>query len=59
MTAIHNGVLIQDHVELKDETVYIRQPTHAPYDRAPITLQSRDAPSPTISFRNIWVRELE
>lgn len=59
VTAIHNGVLIQNHVELKGETVYIGQPTYTSYDRAPIKLQSHGDPSPAISFRNIWVRELE
>jgi hypothetical protein len=58
VTAIHNGVLIQNHVELKGETVYIGAPTYKAYDRAPIKLQSHGDPSPVISFRNIWLREL-
>lgn len=58
VTALHNGVLIQDHVELKGETVYIGAPSYTRYDRAPIKLQSHGDPSPPISFRNIWVREL-
>lgn len=60
VTAFHNGVLIQNHVELKGETVYIGQPNYnRRYDRAPIKLQSHGDPSPVISFRNIWVRELQ
>lgn len=60
VTAFHNGVLIQNHVELKGETVYIGQPTYnRRYDRAPIKLQSHGDPSPVISFRNVWVRELQ
>lgn len=57
-TVYHNGVLIQNHFELKGETVYIGPPSYKPYDRAPIKLQSHGDPSPPISFRNIWVREL-
>lgn len=59
VTAIHNGVLIQNHVELKGETLYIGQPVYKKYDRAPIKLQAHGDPSPPISFRNIWVRELK
>jgi hypothetical protein len=59
VTALHNGVLIQDHVELKGETVFIGQPSYKKYDRAPIKLQAHGDPSPPISFRNIWVRELQ
>lgn len=59
VTAFHNGVLIQNHVELKGETVYIGAPAYKRYDRAPIKLQSHGDPSPVISFRNIWVREIQ
>ena len=59
VTAFHNGVLIQDHVELRGETVFIGQPSYKKYDRAPIKLQAHGDPSPPISFRNIWVRELQ
>ncbi len=58
VTAFHNGVLIQNHAELKGETVYIGKPTYKAYDKAPIKLQSHGDPSEPISFRNIWVREL-
>jgi len=58
VTVFHNGVLIQNHVELKGETVYIGPPSYKAYDRAPIKLQAHGDPSPVISFRNIWVREL-
>jgi hypothetical protein len=59
VTAIHNGVLILNHVELKGGTVYIGQPEYRPHGRAPIKLQAHGDPSPVISFRNIWVRELD
>ena len=58
-TVFHNGVLIQNHVELKGETLYIGQPVYKPYDTAPIKLQAHGDPSEPISFRNIWVRELK
>jgi hypothetical protein len=58
VTAFHNGVLVQNHVELKGETVYIGQPEYKKYDAAPIKLQAHGDPSPPISFRNIWVRQL-
>jgi len=59
VTAIHNGVLIQNHVELKGGTVYIGQPEYTPHGRSPIKLQAHGDPSPVISFRNIWIRELD
>jgi hypothetical protein len=58
VTAFLNGVLIQDHVALRGETLYIGKPTYKAYDRAPIKLQAHGDPSPPISYRNIWVREL-
>lgn len=58
VTAFHNGALIQNHVELKGETLYIGKPEYKKYDTAPIKLQAHGDPSPPISFRNIWVREL-
>jgi len=59
VTAFHNGVLVQNHFELKGETVYIGKPQYKKYDAAPIKLQAHGDPSPPISFRNIWVRELQ
>jgi Domain of Unknown Function (DUF1080) len=58
VTAFHNGVLIQNHVELKGPTLYIGQPSYTPHGASPIKLQAHGDPSPPISFRNIWVREL-
>ena len=58
LTAFHNGVLIQDHVALKGETRYIGTPTYRAHGPSPIKLQAHGDPSPPISFRNIWVREL-
>jgi hypothetical protein len=58
VTAFHNGVLVQNHFELKGETLYIGPPGYKSFDGAPIKLQAHGDPSPPISFRNIWVREL-
>ena len=59
VTAFHNGVLVQNNFELNGETLYIGQPVYKKYDTAPIKLQAHGDPSPPISFRNIWVRELQ
>ncbi len=59
VTVFFNGVLVQNHFELKGETKYIGQPSYKKYDRAPILLQAHGDPSEPISFRNIWVRELD
>jgi 3-keto-disaccharide hydrolase len=58
VTAFHNGVLVQNHVALKGETLYIGKPFYKKHGAAPIKLQAHGDPSPPISFRNIWVREL-
>jgi hypothetical protein len=58
VTVFFNGVLVQNHFELKGETRYIGQPFYKKYDSAPIKLQAHGDHSEPISFRNIWVREL-
>jgi len=58
VTVLHNGVLIQNNAALAGETRYIGKPTSRPYTAAPIKLQAHGDPSPPLSFRNIWVREL-
>jgi hypothetical protein len=58
VTAFFNGVLVQNAAELSGETVFIGKPRYRPYETAPIKLQAHRDPSPPISFRNIWVREL-
>jgi hypothetical protein len=57
-TAFLNGVLVDNHFELKGQTLYIGQPFYKKYDAAPIKLQAHGDKSEPISFRNIWVREL-
>lgn len=61
VTLFHNGVLVQNHVRLAGETVFIGKPAYRhPYDRAAIKLQAHNDPTvPIVSFRNIWVRDLD
>jgi hypothetical protein len=57
-TVLFNGVLVQNHFELKGETLYIGKPVYKKYDAAPIKLQAHGDKSEPISFRNIWIRDL-
>ena len=58
VTALFNGVLVQNHFELKGETLYIGKPFYRKHGAAPIKLQAHGDKSAPIGFRNIWVREL-
>ena len=58
VTVFHNGVLVQNNFEVKGGTVYIGQPSYKAHGPSGIKLQSHGDPSPPISFRNIWIREL-
>jgi hypothetical protein len=58
VTVLFNGVLVQNHFELAGETLYIGKPFYKKYETAPIKLQAHGDSGPTVSFRNIWVREL-
>ncbi len=55
LTVLHNGVLVQNHVEIKGTTEYIGQPKNVAHEKASIILQDHGNP---VSYRNIWVREL-
>jgi hypothetical protein len=57
-TVFFNGVLVQNHFKLKGETLYIGKPFYNSYASAPIKLQAHGDKSEPISFRNIWVREI-
>jgi hypothetical protein len=59
VTVFFNGVLVQNHFQLQGETLYIGKPFYKKYDRAPIKLQAHGDRSEPISYRNIWVRELQ
>jgi len=58
VTVFFNGVLVQNHFELKGQILYIGHPFYRKYDTAPIKLLAHGDHSEPISFRNIWVREL-
>jgi hypothetical protein len=59
ITVLHNGVLVQNNVELKGETTYRGQPTYKKHGPGPILLQDHGDPSEPISYRNIWLREIK
>jgi hypothetical protein len=56
MTVLHNGVLVQNHFELKGSTFYDRPPAYSAHPaKAPLHLQFHGNP---VKFRNMWIREL-
>lgn len=56
VTVIQNGVLVQNHVELKGPTEYIGLPKYKWHeDKLPLMLQDHNS---KVSFRNIWIRNL-
>jgi hypothetical protein len=55
VTVLHNGILVQDNVEIKGNTVHRGPPYYDHHGAAPIVLQDH---GDKVSFRNIWVREL-
>lgn len=55
ITVLHNGVLVQDHFEIKGTTEYIGWPKNTAHGKGPIQLQDHGSP---VSYRNIWVREI-
>ena len=56
LTVLHNGVLVQDNVELSGPTAHhARPPYKAGPDKLPLALQDHGNP---VRYRNIWIREL-
>lgn len=56
ITVLHNGVLVQNHVEITGTTDFIGIQTYKPHaERLPLKLQDHGNP---VSYRNIWIREL-
>ena len=56
MTVLHNGVLVQDNVELSGPTAHHDRPPYKPTPaKQPHSLQDHGNP---VRFRNIWIREL-
>jgi hypothetical protein len=61
ITVFHNGVLVQNNVEIKGSTQWIGQPAYQKHtSREPILLQDHgfDGGNP-VSYRNIWIRDLD
>jgi hypothetical protein len=55
-TVLHNGVLVQNNVELTGPTSWLERAPYSPHpEKQPISLQDHNNP---VRFRNIWVREL-
>ena len=55
VTVLHNGVLVQNHVEIQGPTSWIGHPPYEAHGCAPLRLQDHGNP---VSFKNIWVRKL-
>jgi hypothetical protein len=57
VTALHNGVLVQDNVELSGPTANGQRPPYSPHpEKLPLGLQDHGNP---VRYRNIWIRELK
>jgi len=56
-TVFHNGVLVQDNVELSGPTAHGKRPPYEPQpEKLPLALQDHSHP---VRYRNIWIRELK
>jgi hypothetical protein len=55
LTVFHNGVLVQDHFELKGPTVYAGYPKYEVHGDMPFLLQDHGNP---VQYRNVWMRKL-
>ncbi|NHE56102.1 3-keto-disaccharide hydrolase [Cyclobacterium plantarum] len=57
ITVFHNGILVQNNVELKGPTEYIGIPNYVAHpEQLPFHIQDHSNP---VSFRNIWARKLD
>nr|HEX4314722.1 DUF1080 domain-containing protein [Kofleriaceae bacterium] len=56
VTLLHDGVLVQDHVELMGVTSHDQAPYYQAHAaRLPLRLQDHGAP---VRYRNLWIRDL-
>jgi hypothetical protein len=56
-TVLHNGVLVQNHTEVKGSTYYERPATYTKHpEKGPLVLMYHGDP---VRFRNIWIREFK
>lgn len=58
VTLFHNGILVQNNIEIQGTTEWIGLPQIVKHGADRIRLQAHKDPSAPISFRNIWIREL-
>jgi hypothetical protein len=57
VTVLHNGVVVQNHTEIKGYTHYDRATEYTKHaDRLPLVLMYHGNP---VRFRNIWIREIK
>ncbi len=56
LTVLHNGVLVQDNVELSGPTAHQRRPPYSAHpNELPVALQDHGNP---VRYRNVWIRVL-
>jgi hypothetical protein len=56
ITVLHNGVVVQNNVEIQGATAHKQKAKYSPHeDKLPLSLQDHNNP---VRFRNIWIREL-
>jgi hypothetical protein len=56
VTVLHNGVLIQSHVEIQGDTSWVLAPGYRHHPpKQPVYLQDHGC---AVRYRNIWIREL-
>ena len=56
VTMLHNGLLVQDNVQLTGPTAHQKRPPYRPHpEKLPLKLQDHHDP---VRYRNIWIREL-
>jgi hypothetical protein len=56
ISVLHNGVLVQNHTELKGGTEYDKPPAYKAHpEKLPMNIQDHGNP---MRFRNIWIREI-
>lgn len=55
ITLLHNGILVQNHEEVKGKTLNVGDPSYTAHGCAPLKIQEHTA---KVSFRNIWARKL-
>lgn len=57
VTILHNGVVVQNHFQLRGPTEYIGIPEYTVKPHGPGSISLQDHGNP-VSYRNIWIREL-